>query len=165
ESKMSSPSVQFPSMASIPRVPAGDGFSKYQTLLMAALLALVAFALMKLARGSWGLSSSASQNFRLGPWPVPPSLIPTREDLIQAFEYLSVLRLGPKARTWNHQDIARRLPLEVKSPGNLNCNQAAKRLAMVYEQARYAPLSDPLPEADLAAARNDLCLLAGVAGG
>jgi hypothetical protein len=83
--------------------------------------------------------------------------------LIQAFEYFSVLQLGPNARAWNHQDIARRLSLEIKASDDPSRAQATQRLASTYEQARYAPLSDLLPEVELATARNDLCLLAGVA--
>jgi hypothetical protein len=40
--------------------------------------------------------------------------------------------------------------------------QAATELARLYEQARYAPQDDTLSAEDLAAARRDLCFLAGV---
>ena len=41
-------------------------------------------------------------------------------------------------------------------------SEAAEQLASLYERARYAPPGEPLPEAALATARRDLCLLAGV---
>ena len=74
--------------------------------------------------------------------------------LIQAFEYLSLLRLGRAARSWNHRVIAARLG------GSGDGHRAADELASLYEQARYAP--EPLTDAALAAARRDLCFLAGV---
>jgi hypothetical protein len=36
-------------------------------------------------------------------------------------------------------------------------------LARLYERARYAPEAEPLTQQDLATARRDLCMLAGVA--
>ena len=45
----------------------------------------------------------------LGPWPVDPRRIATREDLVLAFEYQSVLTCGREARTWTHGTIARAL--------------------------------------------------------
>src|SRR5205823_9402704 len=36
----------------------------------------------------------------LGRWPVDPRAIATREDLVRAFEYLSVMICGPAARMW-----------------------------------------------------------------
>src|SRR5581483_12253552 len=109
--------------------------------------------------------------WRLGPWPVDPAAIKTREELIQAFEYLSLLNLGPAARNWNHLAIADGLrntrPSAVPSTAALErstpaSGAAADELASLYEQARYAPPSDPLPDTALITARRDLCLLAGV---
>jgi hypothetical protein len=81
----------------------------------------------------------------------------TRDELVRAFEYLALLRLGPAARHRNHREIA--ADLGAGGPRSA----AAERLAGLYEQARYAPPDEVLPDADLAAARADLCLLAGVA--
>src|SRR5262249_41023398 len=39
-------------------------------------------------------------------WPIAPSAIASRDDLIKAFEFLSLSKLGESARTWNHLDIA-----------------------------------------------------------
>jgi len=46
-----------------------------------------------------------------------------------------------------------------RSPARLQVHEAQS----AYEQARYAPLAEPLPQAEMEAARRDLCLLAGVA--
>jgi hypothetical protein len=79
----------------------------------------------------------------------------TREELVRAFEHLSLLRLGRDAVHWNHVEIAGRL-------GEGDRRRTAEQLAGLYEKARYAPASDPLPDAAIATARRDLCLLAGV---
>jgi len=121
-------------------------------------------------------ADAANQGWRLGPWPVDPAAVATREDLVRAFEYLSVLSLGPDARNWNHRAIAERLTdrdaLSVgraavrdagkdRSIGVIDTNPAAVyELTDLYERARYAPPSDLLPDEDLAVARRDLCLLA-----
>jgi hypothetical protein len=116
---------------------------------------------------------------RLGPWPVHPDRVRTPEELIRAFEYLAVLCLGTVSRSWNHRAIAAGLTGEPptglgvdwlpglsESPGRPPADDeqrlAATQLAALYEQARYAPPGEPLPEAALAAARRDLCLLGGV---
>jgi hypothetical protein len=80
---------------------------------------------------------------------VRPDLVASRGDLVKAFEHLACLRLGEPALRQNHLELGDRL--------------GAAGLARLYEQARYAPPEEPLPAADLAAARRDLCRLAGVA--
>jgi hypothetical protein len=92
----------------------------------------------------------------LGPWPVDPQKVASRDELIRAFEYLSILKLGREARTWNHRWIAARMALAAAGDA-----VAAYQLASVYEQARYTPLSDSFPEEALLAARRDLHALAG----
>jgi hypothetical protein len=92
----------------------------------------------------------AAAGWKLGPWPVDPAAVRTRDQLVRAFEYLSLLRLGPRARSCNHKEIAGRLG-----------HGAALELAQVYEQARYAPLADRLTDADLVLARRHLTYLAG----
>jgi hypothetical protein len=90
-------------------------------------------------------------------WPLPPGQVSTRQQLIQAFEHLALVVLGPGARSSNHRDIAMELGA---TPAR---TQAADELATLYERARYDPVEGELPDADLAAARRDLCLLAGMA--
>jgi hypothetical protein len=90
----------------------------------------------------------------LGPWPLDPNRVASRDDLIRAFEYLSLLRCGESARTWHHRAIA-------ESLGGTQSERrtAAERLAALYEQARYAPTSGGEP--DWTTAREPLTLLAG----
>ncbi len=93
-----------------------------------------------------------------GPWPVHPSRVSTRQDLVRAFEHLAYLCLGRAAGPLNHRDVASRL-------GQTGAGRAAAagRLARLYEQARYAPPDEGLPPDELAAARGDLAALAGAA--
>jgi hypothetical protein len=93
----------------------------------------------------------------LGPWPVDPRRIATREDLVRAFEYLSVLICGKEARTWTHGTIARAL-----SDLAATHLETARLLARLYELARYAPLDEPLTPEELAEGRRLVCQLAGV---
>jgi hypothetical protein len=92
-----------------------------------------------------------ASGWRLGPWPVEPQSISTRDDVIRAFEYLSVLKLGPRALTWNHVEIA--LALGQRFP-TLSAN--ALELGAHYEQARYAPVSDAMSPADVHIARDEI---------
>jgi hypothetical protein len=80
--------------------------------------------------------------------------VATREELIRAFEYLSLLRCGEPARAWHHRAIAACL-------GGTESERraAAERLAALYEQARYAPAAGGEP--DWTAARGPLAELAG----
>jgi hypothetical protein len=150
------PSMRVPN-ASVPHASAG---SVGKVLLWLVVLALLGVVLWKLLRARLAfLGGKSEEEWKLGPWPVRPQAMTTREDLVRAFEYLSLLLLGRQARVWNHIDIAGRLG------GNEAVKQAAAMtLAGVYEKARYAPADEPLGADALAAARRDLCLLAGVAG-
>jgi hypothetical protein len=85
--------------------------------------------------------------------------VATRGELVAAFEYLALLCLGPDARARNHLDLADQLG---QGSNEAERRRAAGELAHLYEQARYAPAGEPLTPDDLAAARRDLCLLAGV---
>jgi hypothetical protein len=91
----------------------------------------------------------------LGPWPVPPSAVATRAELVQAFDYLALWTLGLKVKCWNHHAVAARW-LD-KSPA---CDDAAQLLAQLYEQARYTDAADALAENDRDAARRALLQLA-----
>ena len=95
--------------------------------------------------------------WKLGPWPVNPARMTTPQELIWAFEYLSLLRFGRAAVTWNHRDVAAGLGRDVPE-----FQQAAAHVAALYERARYAPVSDSLNDEAVIAARHDLCFLAGV---
>jgi hypothetical protein len=93
----------------------------------------------------------------LGPWPIDPRRINTREDVVKAFEYLSVLICGATAKTWTHNTIADALSELATTHG-----ETAVQLARLYELARYAPLDEPLTRDELMEARELVCGLAGV---
>jgi hypothetical protein len=124
----------------------------------AANAALVLFGVAILAGVLWrlrgGTFSAESSRRPLGPWPLDPARVATREDLITAFEYLSLLRCGEPARAWHHRAIAACLGGTAAER-----RDAAARLATLYEQARYAPTTGREP--DWAAARGPLVTLAG----
>lgn len=144
-----------------PAVSTADGPSggTWAVLIWLVAAAAGAYALWKLLTTARRMgSASADIGWRLGPWPVNPAGVATRQDLVRAFEYLSLLLLGPAARAWNHVEIAARL-----GAADRERRRMADHLAALYEQARYAPGDEPLPAADLDGARHELCLLAGVA--
>jgi hypothetical protein len=94
--------------------------------------------------------------YALGPWPVDPHRLSTRQDVVVAFEHLSVLICGPVAKTWTHTTIASALSeLAMAEP------ERALMLARLYELARYTPAEEPLTTAELAEARRLVCRLAG----
>jgi hypothetical protein len=163
------PDFSWPKFGSSPRGPgrrsgpsvspteATEGNSSVLLLLLAvAAVALIVWAMLR--RSGLGLLRRTETGWRLGPWPVRPDAVRTRDDLVRAFEYLALLRFGLAARSQNHREIADSLA-EYES----HHRAAAERLAGLYEQARYAPPDEALPDAELAAARADLSLLAGVA--
>src|SRR5262249_39439059 len=90
------------------------------------------------------------------PWPVAPAAVTTREDLVKAFEYLSLLKFGRDALSWNHLEIAAQFVQ--RQPES---SQAAGRLANLYEHARYAPGDESLPDEVVQMARRELTFLAG----
>ena len=102
----------------------------------------------------------ARKRWRLGPWPVSPGAVRTREQLVRAFEYLSLLLLGPAARTRHHHDLARQIGDQPDMDPDRR-KEAAQALAGLYEQARYAPPQDDLSEEQLDRARRELRRLAG----
>jgi hypothetical protein len=93
----------------------------------------------------------------VGGWPLDPRAINSREDVVRAFEYLSVLICGPGAKTWTHSTIADELTVLAQTQG-----ETAVKLARLYELARYAPLDEPLTRAELVEARRLVCDLAGM---
>jgi hypothetical protein len=97
---------------------------------------------------------------KLGPWPVDPGAVASRDDVVHAFEYLALLRLGIGARTANHLAVAARLGAAESDAARRG---AAAELARLYERARYEPGIVSLDESQIAAARRDLKLLARAA--
>jgi hypothetical protein len=146
---------------SLPSAPRASGAGVLQGLLWALVLLTLGAVLWKSLR--WYREQAANgDGWKLGPWPVRPEAVATRQQLVSAFEYLALLCLGPVALACNHLDLAARLG--AREGTDVEMRRAAEHLARLYEQARYAPSDEALPAEQLAAARRDLCLLAGVAG-
>jgi hypothetical protein len=161
------PSWSVPHFA--PPATGGEFWGGLLTVGVLVTLGLLAWRLSAWHREHAANGVKASR--RLGGWPVDPARVRTREELVRAFEYLSLLRLGFAARNWNHLEIATRLGSQAPpaspqpdaaTPPSADPRHAAEELAALYEQARYAPPSDAIADAALAAARRDLCYLAGV---
>lgn len=126
------------------------------------LVGLIAVAaLLWWGRGVvFGLPPVARRGWQIGPWPVRPGDVATRGDLVRAFEYLALLRLGPDARTHHHLDLAARLGGQPDVDPDRR-RDAASFLARLYETSRYAPEDTPLVAEELLRARRDLGYLAG----
>jgi hypothetical protein len=163
--------VHAPSMPSFsgPDLPSGlapaggvGGGGLGTTWLWLVLFAVLAFVLWK-SVGNRLSGGEEAVTEKVGPWPVAPAAVSTRRDLVLAFEYLALKCLGPAARAQNHLALAAELGEQAPAPDPDQRRQAAGELARLYEHARYTPDDEPLTAADLAAARRDLCLLAGVA--
>jgi hypothetical protein len=156
------PSFKLPSLGA-PSPGAGGGFGFGMVLVWIAGVVIVALVVWQLwQRYANPPAPKESLGWHLGPWPVNPGRVATRPELIQAFEYLSLLVLGRAARTWNHLDIATSMGGDATG-GSAEQRAAAHQLASLYEQARYAPGAEPFSSDALAAARRNLCFLAGVA--
>jgi len=125
-----------------------------QLILIVLLLGAVGVVLWRMlgARAAQALALRRG----LGPWPLDPARVASRGDLIKAFEYLSLLRCGEKARSWHHRAIAAGL-------GGTEAERraAAERLAELYEHARYAPETETLSDRAYTDARQHLTYLAG----
>jgi hypothetical protein len=91
-----------------------------------------------------------------GPGGIDFDAIRTREELVRAFDHVSLDQIGEEARAWNHRVIADQFA-EVK-PAQAD---PANELAGLYERARYAPLDENLSAGDFDDARRDLRTLAG----
>ena len=146
-----------PTASAAPSV--GDSDGMLDGMIWVAVLMLIGAAVWMAYAAARGQAAAArSKDWAPGPWPVLPSQVSTRQDLIRAFEHLAYLCLGRTARTLNHLDVASRLGRSGEDRA-----AAAGRLAHLYEQARYAPPDEPLPADELTAARGDLTALAGAA--
>lgn len=136
----------------------GGWLPAFLSLLMLGVIVLVICKMGFGVRTPEGPDNDSA--WRPGPWPVRPSAVSTRQDVIRAFEYLALLRLGPAAAACHHHQLANLL-IE-QDDGNIGCRGAAEMLAWLYEQARYAPADADLSPEQLSDARHALCSLAGV---
>ena len=124
-------------------------------VILAAIL-VGGLLLWKFWGAKWSRNRAAVGLYGPG-WPLDPRRITTREHVVIAFEYLSVLICGPSAKTWTHNTIASALADLATTHG-----EVAVMLARLYELARYAPLDEPLTTKELAEARRLVCALAGL---
>src|SRR5262249_26886429 len=95
------PSMSRPSLpaASAPAMPSTSNLGTLATwLLSLGLVTLVAWQASRWLK--LGQPATATVAAGLGPWPVDPALVATRAELVQAFDYLALLMLGPPARSW-----------------------------------------------------------------
>ncbi len=157
------PSITGPSFRGLPSAPALPDLGSSHALVWMLLLVLLIVLLWKW--NSWfpPQKNEPGSAWQLGPWPVAPDRVTTRGDLVQAFEYLALLLLGPTARTRHHHELAQQIE---RQAGEGPVHEAVEQLAHVYEQARYAPeqadATVPLSPQEQALARHTLCLLAGL---
>jgi hypothetical protein len=159
-SKPSFPSLDGPSI-SLPAPPSSGGETLFFSLLTVAVVALVLWKLYgnllrrwnRLQGLDWARGEAGLDGLRLN-----LSSLNSRQDLIRAFEQLSLVKLGPDARSWNHLHLAASL-----GGNETERRRMAHHLAFLYEQARYAPGDGPMPADALRIARRELALLAGVA--
>jgi hypothetical protein len=150
------PSVHLPHI-SLPPAPSGRGGYAWLVLPVCFILALIGWRIHQGRQRRWGGFGrfGSGDGWVLGPWPVAPAAVSSEAELIQAFEYLTLLKLGPEARSWNHLAIAAGL-----GGGEPDRRRAADQLAMLYEQYRYAPAHEPLEAEVLHSARRALAFLA-----
>ncbi len=138
----------------------GDSDAWIAVLLSLLLLSAMCFAFYRLRTRPANPRATEEGVWQLGGWPASPNGISTRAELVAAFEYLALSRLGISANTCHHRALAERL-------GEQDDDQRARRLAAetlawLYEKARYAPAAETLSQDEWTDARLALCLLAGV---
>ena len=153
---------QAPSTPSGPKMPGFGGFNADLSglgtwMLIPVVLAVFGFVAFRLLRRRGWFGSQPIPLTGLGPWPVDPRAIRSRDDLVKAFEYLSVLTIGGPARHYHHGTIAAELDRLLPDAGDL-----PQEVARHYMLARYGPSGAEIDADDLAAARASLCRLAGV---
>jgi uncharacterized membrane protein YgcG len=91
--------------------------------------------------------------------PIDPNEVKTRQDLVEAFDRMSLYKVGERVRVWNHRVIETNLE---KIAGNEP--QAARELTNLYEQARYLPAHFEMSESQLSQARQHLRTLGEASG-
>jgi hypothetical protein len=157
------PRVSLPSLGwSAPSLPRLGGSGRETTQrggLTTLILAVSAAVLLWIYLARYRRNREMAGDLAVpGVWPVAPARVSNRDELIQAFEYLALLRLGRNARSQHHRLLAEGLGGDEASH-----LRAARRLADLYERARYAPDSEPFSTESLHEARHSLALLAGMA--
>lgn len=147
------PSIGLGRMAGPVSGPGGVTAGTMQTLVWLVVAVLILGAGVYAYR-QWQPRAMLQAQTGLGPWPVDPGSVSTRDQLRRAFEYLALLTLGPSAETWNHRHIA---GIWAQEAGQKR--DAALGLASLYEQARYTPGPEQLSPAEADLARGSLLAL------
>jgi hypothetical protein len=153
------PSLPRPTLPplSTPSLPTASAFGTLAAwLLGVGLLAVLLWQASRWLKFAERSRRAATQH--LGPWPVDPLHVSTRTELVQAFDYLALLVLGPQARSWNHNAIARSFAQRDAAHA-----ETVGQLAALYEQARYVDGHEMLRDSDRDQARRVLSQLAGAA--
>ncbi|WP_157369291.1 hypothetical protein [Zavarzinella formosa] len=83
--------------------------------------------------------------------------IRTREELVEAFDTLTVEKLGDESRNWNHRVVT-----ETFADNKPEVAEPVQELGELYQKARYAPPQDDLTQGELSTAERDLRTVAGV---
>jgi hypothetical protein len=156
----SAPNISMPGTGSWPSLSSGGGSGGALGLLALGALLVVFLLLARKGLGVWE-GTGGGGAWRLGPWPVAPQSVATRDDLVRAFEHLALLCLGRSALTYHHLEVAEQLGQQPAADPSRR-REAAEFLARLYERARYAPAEETIRADEMAAARRDLCYLAGV---
>ncbi len=121
-------------------------------VLILVVAILVAWQLWNFARKRRPKVALASA---IGPCPVDLHAVKTRTELVQAFDYLAIWKLGIGAKPWNHRVVAEQWTKRLKQ-----CRDAARSLADLYETARYTTGDEALTPDERAQARDSLAQLA-----
>jgi hypothetical protein len=140
----------------LPNLGSPGGANPGETILWAAVIVAAVILAWQIGKNLGPSGKRRAGLALLGPWPVDPTQVASRGQLVHAFDYLAVLLLGADVRTWNHRAIAGKLTAATEQAG------AVEALALLYEQARYTTGPDTLSSQDQLAARQHLCLLGGV---
>ena len=165
--RVSFPGVRVPGFSGPPlRAPSFSGGApgNYQALGW-LLLCTVAAVLLWILWSRSGQNVPAARRPTLGDWPIAPDQVTTRGQLILAFDYLALLRLGEQAAYWNHRTIAFNLSLQQRPQArraeSVQSAHATERLAAIYETVRYAEspemLGTNLSEPQRDAVRRETC--------
>ena len=146
-----------PGTSSLPKASLAPPSASVVGIGLGLVVAAVVLAVALRYLPKWATADGPRPVPGLGPWPLDPRRVETRADLVRAFEYLSVLLNGDRARSYSHEAAAAALREVVPDAAD-----AAGPLADAYALARYTPTDQPLSVEQIADARRHLCRLAGV---
>ena len=84
------------------------------------------------------------------------SQLRNRQELVDAFDTLTLVKLGDESRNWNHRVVTRSFAESAPVAA-----LPAEELGQLYERARYSPPQDDLSAGELTTAERDLRVVAG----